>query len=230
MAKTSKNVLGDQRGRIGKVVGKVIDGVQMYSAHTDAVKNPRSEKQIAHRARFAEAIKLSKAMKGVIKIGFKQTASKQKLISSSNIFVKENKPKISYNKTTGETSVDYEHIVISEGEAPFVLFSGVTFPEALKVTASFNGCNDTPGALADDSVYIAVYSPTLSKCMTGIGKRSDGSVTVTLPSVWAGETVYVWGFVKTSVEEEVNIDDYGITLHPNDCSNSFYIGTGTVTE
>ena len=230
MAKTSKNVLGDQRGRIGKVVGKVIDGVQMYSAHTDAVKNPRSEKQIAHRARFAEAIKLSKAMKGVIKIGFKQTASKQKLISSSNIFVKENKPKISYNKTTGETSVDYEHIVISEGEAPFVLFSGVTFPEALKVTASFNGCNDTPGALADDSVYIAVYSPTLSKCMTGIGKRSDGSVTVTLPSVWAGETVYAWGFVKTSVEEEVNIDDYGITLHPNDCSNSFYIGTGTVTE
>lgn len=230
MAKTSKNILGDQRGRIGKVVGKVIDGVQMYSAHTDAVKNPRSEKQIAHRARFAEAIKLSKAMKGVIKIGFKQTASKQKLISSSNIFVKENKPKISYNKTTGETSVDYEHIVISEGEAPFVLFSGVTFPEALKVTASFNGCNDTPGALADDSVYIAVYSPTLSKCMTGIGKRSDGSVTVTLPSVWAGETVYVWGFVKTSVEEEVNIDDYGITLHPNDCSNSFYIGTGTVTE
>lgn len=230
MAKTSKNVLGDQRGRIGKVVGKVIDGVQMYSAHTDAVKNPRSEKQIAHRARFAEAIKLSKAMKGVVKIGFKQTASKQKLISSSNIFVKENKPKISYNKTTGETSVDYEHIVISEGETPFVMFSGVTFPEALKVTASFNGCNDTPGALADDSVYIAVYSPTLSKCMTGIGKRSDGSVTVTLPSVWAGETVYVWGFVKTSVEEEVNIDDYGITLHPNDCSNSFYIGTGTVTE
>lgn len=230
MAKTSKNVLGDQRGRIGKVVGKVIDGVQMYSAHTDAVKNPRSEKQIAHRARFAKAIKLSKAMKGVVKIGFKQTASKQKLISPSNIFVKENKPKISYNKTTGETSVDYEHIVISEGEAPFVLFSGVTFPEALKVTASFNGCNDTPGALADDSVYIAVYSPTLSKCMTGIGKRSDGSVTVTLPSIWAGETVYVWGFVKTSVEEEVNIDDYGITLHPNDCSNSFYIGTGTVTE
>lgn len=212
------------------MVGKVIDGVQMYSAHTDAVKNPRSEKQIAHRARFAEAIKLSKAMKSVVKIGFKQTASKQKLISPSNIFVKENKPKISYNKNTGETSVDYEHIVISEGETPFVLFSGVTFPEALKVTASFNGCNDTPGALADDSVYIAVYSPTLSKCMTGIGKRSDGSVTVTLPSVWAGETVHVWGFVKTSVEEEVNIDDYGITLHPNDCSNSFYIGTGTVTE
>ena len=98
MAKTSKNVLGDQRGRIGKVVGKVIDGVQMYSAHTDAVKNPRTEKQIAHRARFAEAMRLSKAMKAVIKIGFKRTAAKQKLISPSNIFFKENKSKISYNK------------------------------------------------------------------------------------------------------------------------------------
>lgn len=229
MAKTSKNVLGDQRGRIGKVVGKVIDGVQMYSAHTDAVKNPRSEKQIAHRARFAETIRIGKAMKGVVNIGLKRTAAKQKLISPFNIFVKVNKSKISYDKTSEETSVDYEHLLIAEGETPFVLFTGVTFPEALKVTANFNGCSDIPGALQDDSVYIVVYSPHLSRSMTGIGKRSDGSVTVTLPGIWTGETVYVWGFVKTSVEEDSFIDKYGITLHPDECSASSYIGTGTVS-
>ena len=228
MARTSKNVLGDQRGRIGKVVGKVIEGVQTYSAHTDVVRNPHTEKQIAHRARFAEAVRMGRAMKGVVNIGLRMEAAREKLNSPFNIFVKKNKSKISYDKTTGETSVDYEHVMIAEGDIPFVLFSGVTFPEALKVTASFNDCSDVPGALADDSVYIAVYSPALSRCMTGIGKRSVGSVTVTLPSIWAGETVYVWGFVMTSVEEDLYIKNYGITLHPEECSVSYYIGTGTV--
>ena len=32
MSKTSKNILGDQRGKIGKVVGRVREGEQMYSA------------------------------------------------------------------------------------------------------------------------------------------------------------------------------------------------------
>ena len=32
MSKTSKNILGDQRGKIGKVVGRVVAGEQIYSA------------------------------------------------------------------------------------------------------------------------------------------------------------------------------------------------------
>ena len=82
MSKTSKNVLGDQRGQIGKVVGKVVDGVQMYSAHTDSVKNPRTPKQVSHRARFSEAIRLGKAMPGALNIGLKNSAAKLRLISA----------------------------------------------------------------------------------------------------------------------------------------------------
>lgn len=228
MSKTSKNVLGDQRGQIGKVVGKVVDGVQMYSAHTDAVKNPRTPKQIAHRARFAASVKLGKAMSGAVKVGFKNTAAKHKLTSAFNIFVKGCIRHTTYNAETGQTTIDYPSVELAEGDTPFVSFTGVSFNEALKVTASYSGNSDIPGADNDDSVYVVVYAPALSKSMMATGLRSAGSVTVNLPSNFAGETVHVWGFVKSSVDDVVRIDNYGITLSPGECSMSTYVGTGTV--
>lgn len=228
MSKTSKNVLGDQRGRIGKVVGKVVDGVQMYSAHTDSVKNPRTPKQVAYRARFSETIQLGKAMPGAINVGLKNCAAKLKLISAFNIFVKKNIGHITYNAETEMTTVDYPHVELSEGDTPFVSFTGVTFNVALTVTASFTGNSDIPGAYEDDSVYVVVYAPAIGKSMMATGARADSSVAVVLPSVFAGETVHVWGFTKTSVEDTVRVENYGMTLTPGECSITSYIGTGTV--
>lgn len=228
MSKTSKNVLGDQRGQIGKVVGKVVDGVQMYSAHTDSVKNPRTPKQVSHRARFSEAIRLGKAMPGALNIGLKNSAAKLRLISAFNIFVKKNIWHITYNAETELTTVDYPHVEFSEGDTPFVSFTGVSFNVALTVTASFSGNSDIPGAYADDSVYMVVYAPAIGKSMMATGTRADSSVSVVLPSVFAGETVHVWGFTKSSVEDTVKVENYGITLTPGECSITSYVGTGTV--
>ena len=228
MSKTSKNVLGDQRGQIGKVVGKVVDGVQMYSAYTDAVRNPRTPKQIAHRARFAAAVKLGKSIKGALMVGLRETASKRKLTSAFNIFVKKNMGSITYNAETALVTIDYQHVCLAEGDTPFVGFTGVSFSEALKVTATYSPNDDIPGSRDDDSVYVVVYAPGLGMSVMAIGERSAGTVTVEVPGAYGGEVVHVWGFVKTSVEDVVQVESYGITLKPDMCSNSSYIGTGTV--
>lgn len=230
MSKTSKNILGDQRGKIGKVVGKVVDGVQMYSAYTDAVANPKTEKQIAHRARFAGAIALGKAMKGAVKLGLRDMASKKRLNSPFNIFVNINMSKVSYDKTTGTVSVDYEHVIIADGDVPAVTFQGATFTEPLSVTVNYTGNNDTPGARDDDSVYVIVYSPVLGRSIMGIGTRVAGSLMVAVPSEWSGESVQVWGFVRSSVEDVTVVEAYGVTLKPGKCSRSSYIGNGVVAE
>ena len=200
MSKTSKNVLGDQRGKIGKVVGRVVDGVQMYADYTEAVSNPRTARQIAHRARFAAVIALGKAMKGAVRIGYHDKSATRKLNSSFNVFVKENIGNVSYDGEAAVTTVDYAHVTIADGEVPAVLFGGVTMAEAQKVTVSYAGQGDIPGANDDDSVYVVVYSPVLERSMMGVGPRGAGTLTVTLPSGWAGEAVHVWGFVRTSVE------------------------------
>lgn len=229
MSKTSKNILGDQRGKIGKVVGKVVDGVQMYSAYTESVRNPRTAKQIAHRARFATAIAIGKAMKGAINVGLKNIAANRKLQSAFNVFIHENMPHITYNPETGVTTPDYAHITMAEGNTPHVSFGALSFSEALTVSVTFTGNSDIPGANDDDSVYLLVYAPALGRSMMTIAGRSTGSVSVTLPATWAGETVHVWGFVRTSVKEPTTIDTYGITLRPDGCSESSYLGSGMVS-
>lgn len=228
MSKTTKNVLGDQRGKIGKVVGKVVDGVQMYSAYAESVTDPRTARQIAHRSRFAAVIALGKAMKGAVRIGYREKATTQKLNSAFNIFVKENIGKVSYDAETAAVTVDYAHVTIADGDVSAVLFNGVTFAESRKVTVAYSGQTDIPGANDDDSVYVVVYSPVLGHSMMGIGTRAAGSLTVSLPTEWAGEEVFVWGFVRTSVEWPRQIESYGITIKPDGCSPSAYIGTGTV--
>lgn len=229
MSKTSKNILGDQRGKIGKVVGKVVDGVQMYSAHVESVKNPRTAKQTAHRARFSTAIAIGKAMKGAINVGLKNIAANRKLQSAFNVFIHENMPYITYNPETGMTSPDYAHIAMAEGDTPHVSFGALSFNEALTVSVTFTGNSDIPGAIDEDSVYLLVYAPALARSMMSIAARSTGSVSVNLPATWSGETVHVWGFARTSVEVPTAIDTYGITLYPGGCSESSYLGSGTVS-
>ncbi len=228
MSKTTKNVLGNQRGQIGEIVGRVVDGVQIYSAHTDAVKNPRTPKQVAHRARFAAVTTLGQSLGGAVSLGFQNDAARQKLISPFNIFVKSNFPTTSYDSSTHVATIDYENVVISHGNAPYVGFSTVTFPEALKVTATFTTYSDSPGANDDDCVYLVVYAPALGMSFIAFADRSAGSVTATLPSVCSGETVHAWGFTRTSVTEPTRVDACGLTLQPDECSSSFYLGTGTV--
>lgn len=228
MARTTKHVLGNQRGQIGEIVGRVVDGVQIYSAHTDAVKNPRSRKQVSHRARFAAVTTLGRSLYGAINVGFRNEAASQKLISPFNIFVKTNMASATYDASTHVASIDYEHIILSRGIAPFVGFSAVTFNEARKATATFDSYADTPGANDDDTVYLVVYIPQLDMSTLATALRSDGSVTATLPTVCGGKTAQVWGFARTSVEEPLFVENFGLTLRPGDCSNSSYIGSGTI--
>lgn len=48
MSKTSKIILGDQSGKIGKVVGSVLEGEQMYSAVPGLELKPRGCSNSSH--------------------------------------------------------------------------------------------------------------------------------------------------------------------------------------
>ena len=139
MSKTSKNILGDQRGKIGKVVGRVLEGEQMYSAAPGPRGSHATPKQKEHRARFSAVVKMGKPLKGAIKIGMKESASKKHLQSPFNLFVTHNLRHTTYDDVTGLAVPDYEAIVLSEGVIPFVSFEAPSFADPLKVTVAFNG-------------------------------------------------------------------------------------------
>lgn len=227
MAKTTGNVLGDQSGKIGKVVGRVVEGQQMYSAYSKGGRNPRTPKQVAHRARFAVAVELGRAMKGVLNVGLRNVAAKRKLQSAFNVFVHENMRNISYDPETEVAKANFVDIMLADGETPSVEFGTLSLAETLKVTVPYSS-REEPGAYDEDSVYAVVYAPELGYCVMGIGTRAGTSVSITVPPTWEGTTVHVWGFVRTKVSEPTLVEAYGIRLKPYECSKSRYLGSGTI--
>ena len=63
---------GTARGRMGDIVAKVVHGQQILSKYQPNVNNPKSPKQMANRAIFAEASKvLAKTKKDLLTLGVK---------------------------------------------------------------------------------------------------------------------------------------------------------------
>lgn len=229
MAKTNKNILGDQRGKIGKIVGRVVKGEQMFSAAPGRRGSEASEKQRAHRARFSAIVKMGKPLKGALKVGMKISASKRHLQSPFNLFVNRNMQHTTYDAETGLATPDYESIILAEGVVPFVTFAAPSFTEPLQVTVGFSGNGDCPGALENDTVYVVAYCPELVQSALGLAPRSAETVSVRMPSTWSGKTVHLWGFVRTSVTMPTEIEEYGMDLVPGGCSASSYVGSGNVS-
>lgn len=230
MAKTNKNILGDQSGKIGKVVGRVINGIQVYSAYNNHISNPRTPKQLAARARFKAVQRLAKPMNGIVNIGLRLAASGKPMISPTNIFSKKNNSLMQYDASTGIVTPDYEHIILSDGRTPEVVFSNASFTESQTVKVDIASPTGAEfGAFDNDTVYVAVYCPGRDECTLGTALRTDDSVNVSVPPNWVGETVYVWGFVKTSVDEELLVEKTGVKLHPGECSNTSYVASGVIS-
>lgn len=229
MSKTSKNVLGDQRGKIGKVVGRVLEGEQVYSSRPGPRGSAGTQKQKSHRARFSAIARMGGPLKGAIKIGMRQTASTKHLQSPFNIFVNRNIEHVNYNAETGVATPVYADIVLSEGIIPYATYGTASFAEALQVTVTFTGNTEWPGAFEDDKVYVVAYSPDLVQSDMAFVTRSTGTVTLNLPPNWTGKTIHLWGFAQTSVSEKIELEEYGMVIVPGGSSLSTYIGSGVVS-
>ena len=109
-------------------------------------------------------------------------------------------------------------------------FSNVSFSDSQSVKVSISSpLSSDFGAYDDDTVYIVVYCPDRDECTLGTAKRSDTLIIATVPPNWVGENVYVWGFVKTSVDEPLLIESIGVRLRPGECSPTSYIATGAIS-
>ena len=229
MAKTNKNILGDQSGKIGKVVGRVVNGVQVYSAYNSHNSNPRTSKQLAARARFKAVQQLAKPLNGIINIGLRLAASGKPMISPTNIFSKRNTSLMQYDASTGIATPDYEHLILSDGRTPEVVFSNASFTESQTVKVDITSTlGEDFGGFDDDDVYLAVYCLGKGECTMATAKRSDTEISASVSPKWVGETVYVWGFVRSSVEEDWRVERTGVKLHPGECSNTSYVASGVI--
>lgn len=226
MAKSDFNVLGNQRGKVGNVVGFMRKGKQCYRGYTSQVTQSKSADLLMAKMRFATLGKLAIQFRGAVKRGY------QKLLASStmsacNLFVKKNYDAVTVASVSSDPTVDYGAIVLSEGNLPFVDWKTPDFTEESEVSCAFGGNSEMPGADANDQVYMVVYQPDTNVAVVSLpSSRSAGSISVEVPALWSGMKVHVYGFcVNPADRYDENLLS---TIVKGEASPSSYVGQGTI--
>lgn len=219
MAKYKQGIDGPVLGKIGQHVGSKWKGIYYLRSLAAAIANPRTVDQRKIRSRFAALSKLGSTLMGAIKMGFYKVA---KNMSEFDLFISKNFAYVTANNT-GETVIDYGSLSIADGPVVGVNFGAVDYGETqhLNISAAFTGNLDIEGADSNDDVYLVAYCPELDMAVTSAPvKRSQAAVTVAVPSLWDGQEVYVYGFVRAGSSNTRY--DY------LQCSRSVYCGSDEV--
>lgn len=109
MAKVNLGIISSLSGSIGNVVGTKWKSIDCLRLKPDKVKNPKTEKQVAHRNKFKGVVTLSKELKHSVIQPIWNGASD--VMTGYNLFVKKN---IGAFSSEGEIE-DFSKLVMSVG-------------------------------------------------------------------------------------------------------------------
>lgn len=193
MGKQYGGMFANWYGKVGNVVGRIRQGRTIVSIYQPNVSNPRTDAQIAQRARFTALAKPLAAMSGFLKVGFHNldgyktgnyySAAIGYNMRISNIFVGEGE----------NVEVDMSKLAVSNGNidlpySPSATADGTT----LSITwADNSGMGD---ALATDTLMVLAYNESKNMCVynTTLAERAERNASMPLPSAWTGDNVDVW--------------------------------------
>lgn len=219
MAIITGNNLGRLKKKSGPNVFRKWRNLQVMGVYNSEVRNPNTSGQKVVRSAFAAAARLAAAYSSAIMLGFENICKGTKT-PQRGYFVKENWTRF-HGNASGSATIDYEDLVVSQGDLPGIQFGNATFENPLEVDVPINDSASVIGSHRDDIAYVFVYSPDANAgILSGTGKRVDEDVAVHVPSYWNGHRVHVYGFGKGAEANDIN---------PGDLSDSRYLGSGTIS-
>lgn len=223
MSKNAKGLLGEQFGKVGPVVGRRYRNENVYSAYQPNVKNPRTEKQVRQRARFTYLSELSHQMACGARFGF-QNAVKGTNLSPRNLFQKLNFPFIEV-AGGGAISPDFAGFVVARGQLDNVRPDAPQFDTPEKVIVNFSDPGSPCHRTAEDKVYCYIFCPDAKQgVLSEPVPVSEGEIGVPVPALWNGLRAHVWIFTRNEGPEVPSLG-----LNTGDCSDSVYVGSGTIS-
>ena len=205
------------KNKLGNYIHYIRGGVQMARAYPEFVSNPKTERQLGVRAKFAAVSRLARPLSPVLAIGFAHLIDANH--SGRNIFFKRNYGAVTINASTGAVTINYDELEIASGNLIGVIFGSPDFATAGKVTVPItNGQADIIGAKPTDKVVLAAYNPTFGRMVISPSTytRDQNEVVVEVPQGWSGTEVQLYAFVTR---------DGGTA---DDTSTSMWLGSGTL--
>lgn len=195
MGKAFQGVYGSFVNKVGNVVGRVKQGVQIYSIYQPSVANPRTPAQVANRSKFGTLTAfVSKILAGV-KVGFQKLDGYRYGTAFSSCVGYNLKDGVVISDGQGGYEIDYSKVSVSDGqlENPFNL-QGTMDSNTLSLSWADN--SGMGNALATDVVEVVVYNKTKNTAVFDDGNavRSARTANVTIPTSWNSDSVEAWAF------------------------------------
>lgn len=202
------------RNKLGNAVGRKWRTLDVLAVYNGRPRNPRTTAQKRQRAAFGFCASVARAFSSAVNLGFKAICDGTP-IPQRSMFIKKNISLVDAS-TPDAPIMTYADIVCAEGGLPNAAYGSVDVSDPLSVTVTLTDTSTVPGAAARDQVYLFIYNSEANQgLLAPAAARNDEDITVSVPAVWNGERVHVFGFVY-------NPD-------VNQSSDSVYVGTGTIS-
>ena len=182
------------RNKLGNAVGRKWRTLDVLSAYNGRPRNPRTAAQQAQRTKFGFIASVARAFAPAINLGFMTTCAGTP-IPQRSMFIKKNIGLVDVT-TPSAPAIELTDVVFAQGNVPIASYGAASFADPLSVTVPLTDTSSVPGADARDQVYVFVYNKdTNSGILSAPAARNDEEIVVSVPTVWNGNRVYVYGFV-----------------------------------
>lgn len=205
------------RNKLGNAVGRKWRTLDVLSVYNGRPRNPRTAAQQAQRSKFGFIAGIARQFAAAAELGFKPLCDGTP-IPQRSMFIKKNIESVDMTDPTTPT-IDTSSIVIAEGALPEADFGNPSFSDPLSVKVPMTDTSDLPGASVQDKVFIFVWDREANAGILSAPKeREAASIEVTVPTIWNGHRVYVYGFTVGG-----NGETKGMV------SNSRFLGSGSIS-
>lgn len=197
MAKNYQGINGNWSGKVGNNVGAVSCGRTVIRIYQPIVANPRTEAQLAQRARLSAAVAFLKGSAAALRLGMVQRPACQSAFSVAVSKVMA----VAISGTYPALSVDPALVPISNGSISLPYNPTATYDSGSIefVWTDNSGIGD---AKAEDAAYIVVRrKDTGDWVVQSGGVRSDRNASYAVPASWAGKVVDVYFFMWRSATQ-----------------------------
>lgn len=211
MGKNTQGILGNFSGKVGNVVGRIRNGMTIMSVYQRNVGNPRTTGQMAQRKKFALIVELCSALLAAIQRGFADEKGEGSAFSAA---VSKNMG-LALTGSYPNITVDLAKVVVSKGNLDNAYGMSATV-DAGEVEVTWSDNSGIGNALATDKINIVVYDEERKTAFCDFDSllRETRTASISLPSNWSGDKVYIYAFAKRA--------DSMLS------SNSLYLGEFTV--
>jgi hypothetical protein len=211
MGTVYEGILGKINGRVGPVVGSKWKGLNTLRSYQPKPHNPKTTAQKIQRSKFKLLVALGRKCLPFIRLSLAKAYAN---MSGYNAFVKINLS-TAISGTYPSFSINYPNLLVATGTLTGIDTVSVANAAGRKVILTWTD-NTGEGNAASTDVGMILLIDGSNRFMiddTSSSVRSAGTLTLTCPLFWVGNTVYAYIAFKNPTTGEISISSYAGTVN-----------------